>query len=108
TYQLNQWMGVFEQLDHPLLFLIRERVHLAQMPATRWPILVCRRHADVEVALAADPRLVLYVGTAGKNIHFLRYGRPRHVFLNHGDSDKVSSANPVVKVYDELFVAGQV
>jgi hypothetical protein len=49
---------------------------------------------------------VLYVGTAGRNIHFLRYGRPLHVFLNHGDSDKVSSANPVVKVYDRLFVAG--
>lgn len=108
TYQINQWMPVFEQLDRPLMFLLRERGHLGRMPETRWPVLAARRHADVEVALAADPKVVLYVGTAGKNIHFLRYGRPRHVFLNHGDSDKVSSANPVVKVYDQLFVAGQV
>lgn len=108
TYQLNQWMAVFEKLDRPLLILLRERGHLERMPPTRWPVLFCRRHADVEIALVTDPKVVLYVGNAGKNIHFLRYGRPKHVFLNHGDSDKVSSANPVVRVYDLLFVAGQV
>lgn len=108
TYQLKQWMPVLEKLERPLLILLRERGHLERMGETRWPVLVCRRHADVEIALVTDPRVVLYVGTAGKNIHFLRYGRPKHIFLNHGDSDKVSSANPVAKVYDQLFVAGQV
>ncbi len=108
TYQINQWLPVLEQLDRPVLILLRERGHLERMPPTRHPVVWARRHRDVEVALAGDPRVVLYVATAGRNIHFLRYGRPRHVFLNHGDSDKISSANPVVKVYDRLFVAGEV
>ncbi len=108
TYQLNQWLPVFDQLDRPVLIVLREQIHLSQMLPTRHPVVLCRRHRDVEVALAADPLVVFYVGTAGRNIHFLRYGRPTHVFLNHGDSDKVSSANPVVKVYDKLFVAGPV
>ena len=108
TYQLNQWLPVIDRLDRPVLLLLREVGHLDRMLPTRHPVVVCRRHRDVEVALACDPRVTLYVGTAGRNIHFLRYGRPLHVFLNHGDSDKVSSANPVVKVYDRLFVAGPV
>ncbi len=108
TYQLNQWVPVFERLDRPVLYLLREAHHLEALLPTRNPVIVARRHRDVEVALASDPMVVLYVSTAGRNIHFLRYGRPKHVFLNHGDSDKVSSANPVVKVYDRLFVAGQI
>ena len=106
TYQINQWMPVVEQLEEPVLIVLREAGHLDRMPPTRHPVIFCSRHRDVEVALAADPLVALYVATAGRNIHFLRYGRPLHVFLNHGDSDKVSSANPVVKVYDRLFVAG--
>jgi hypothetical protein len=108
TYQLNQWMPVFERLEEPVLILLREQVHLEKLRPTRFPILFCPRQTSVEVALAADPKVVLYVSTAGRNIHFLRYARMKHVFLNHGDSDKVSSANPVVKVYDRLFVAGNV
>jgi hypothetical protein len=108
TYQLNQWMPVLERLEVPLVILLRERWHLETLRPTRWPVVLCPRHADVEVVLAADPKVALYVGMAGRNIHFLRYARIKHVFLNHGDSDKVSSANPVVKVYDRLFVAGQI
>ncbi len=29
-----------------------------------------------------------------------------HVFIGHGDSDKVASINPFCKVYDEVWVAG--
>jgi CDP-glycerol glycerophosphotransferase (TagB/SpsB family) len=32
----------------------------------------------------------------------------RHVFLGHGDSDKSTSASPVARVYDEIWVAGTV
>ncbi len=108
TYQLDQWLPVFDQLDPRPLLVLREVVHLQQMRPSRLPVLLARRHADVEQVLDADPAVALYVGNAGRNIHLWRYGRIRHVFLNHGDSDKVSSANPVVKVYDELYVAGQV
>jgi hypothetical protein len=108
TYQLRQWVSVLERLQRPVLYLVREAVHLGALEDTRWPVLVARRARDVEVALAADPKVALYLGNAGRNVHFLRYGRLKHVFLNHGDSDKISSANPVVRVYDRLFVAGQV
>ena len=36
----------------------------------------------------------LYPANAGKNIHLLRLPGIRHVFIGHGDSDKVASINP--------------
>jgi hypothetical protein len=107
TYQLNQWLPVYDRLTVPVLVVIRERHHLNAMKETRWPVLYCRTTRDVEEALTPSARVALYVANAGRNIHLQRYPQLRHVFLNHGDSDKASSANPVVRVYDDLFVAGE-
>jgi hypothetical protein len=108
TYQLNQWMPVFERLEIPLVYVIRERIHLQQMHDTAKPVLYARRHREVEDAVVPSARVALYVGNAGRNVHLLRYPQLKHVFLNHGDSDKASSANPFVRAYDRLFVAGEV
>lgn len=108
TYQLTAWLPVFEQLERPTVIVVREREHLAALGATRWPVVLAERPADLEVLLAADPAIVLYVANAGRNLHSVRYPRMKHLFLNHGDSDKASSANPVVKMYDRLLVAGPV
>ena len=32
----------------------------------------------------------------------------KHVFVGHGESDKVASFNPFTKVYDEIWVAGPI
>src|SRR5262249_13787494 len=47
-----------------------------------------------------------YVAHTTKNLHLLREPGLKHVFVGHGDSDKVSSINPFGKAYDELWVAG--
>ena len=51
-------------------------------------------------------RVAFYVANVGKNLHFLREPRVKHVFIGHGESDKVASVNPFTKVYDEIWVAG--
>ena len=53
-------------------------------------------------------RVALYVANVGKNLHFLREPRVKHVFIGHGESDKVASVNPFTKVYDEIWVAGRI
>ena len=53
-------------------------------------------------------RVALYVANVGKNLHFLREPRMKHVFIGHGESDKVASINPFTKVYDEIWVAGPI
>ena len=53
-------------------------------------------------------RVAFYVANVGKNLHFLREPRIKHVFIGHGESDKVASINPFTKVYDEIWVAGRI
>ena len=52
-------------------------------------------------------RCVFYVNNALRNVHVVRYAGVRHVQLNHGDSDKATSYNPVFRMFDRNFVAGQ-
>jgi hypothetical protein len=37
----------------------------------------------------------------------LRVPTMKHVFIGHGDSDKIASVNPFSKVYDEVWTAGR-
>ena len=52
-------------------------------------------------------RVALYAANVGKNIHLLRVPTMKHVFIGHGDSDKLASVNPFSKVYDEVWTAGR-
>lgn len=52
-------------------------------------------------------RVTLYPGNAGKNVHMLQRHEVKHVFIGHGDSDKLASSNRVSKVFDEIWVAGR-
>jgi hypothetical protein len=52
-------------------------------------------------------RVALYAANVGKNIHLLRVPTMKHVFIGHGDSDKIASVNPYSKVYDEVWTAGR-
>ena len=52
-------------------------------------------------------RVALYAANVGKNIHMLRVPTMKHVFIGHGDSDKLASVNPFTKVYDEVWTAGR-
>ncbi|MDP9405919.1 MAG: CDP-glycerol glycerophosphotransferase family protein, partial [Actinomycetota bacterium] len=106
TYMFNQWMDAFNAVPQRLLFLVREATHLSRLGATHWPVIYATRTRDVERFVLPNVRIAFYAANGGKNVHLLREAGVKHVFLNHGDSDKSSSANPVTRVYNELWVAG--
>ena len=54
-----------------------------------------------------QPEVVLYVNQNVSNFDVLAYARPQHVFLSHGESDKVYMVSNQAKAYDLTFVAGQ-
>ncbi|MFC7790035.1 CDP-glycerol glycerophosphotransferase family protein [Microbacterium sp. MAHUQ-60] len=110
-YQMRQWYRPLEQL------------------ATRWPVVVLSRSAagaekllqedappvafvptvrNLEKFLARqDIRVVLYVNQNTRNFQMFRYGRRWHVFINHGESDKMYMTTNQYKAYDYAFIAGQ-
>ena len=64
--------------------------------------------AAVERFIATqDIRVVLYVNQNTRNFQMFRYGRRWHVFINHGESDKMYMTTNQFKAYDYALVAGQ-
>lgn len=107
TYQVNTWLATLEQLDRPVLVLLRERAVFESLAPTTLPVLCLPKAADVLNLMLTSARVALYASNVGKNIHLLREPDVMSVFIGHGDSDKTASFNPFTKVYDEVWVAGE-
>jgi hypothetical protein len=106
TYQAEMWVQTLERMPHQSMLLVRQRHAIRSLGRTRLPIVCVPRAVDLMNFALPDARIALYVANVGNNIHFLREPRVKHVFIGHGDSDKVGSFNPYSKVYDEIWVAG--
>ncbi|MFE3168616.1 hypothetical protein [Streptomyces sp. NPDC059224] len=107
AYQVNMWLETMEQLDSRPLVLLRERVILQNLAPTTVPVICVPGGVHLMNLDLATVRVALYAANVGKNIHLLRVPTMKHVFIGHGDSDKLASVNPFSKVYDEVWTAGR-
>ncbi|MFT4232929.1 MAG: CDP-glycerol glycerophosphotransferase family protein [Leucobacter sp.] len=109
-YQMRQWYEPLRELSE------------------RWPVLVIARHAAgarqlmresgldiafaskvVELERVIDQQsldVILYVNQNTRNFQMMRYGQRWHVFINHGESDKMYMTSNQHKTYDVALVAG--
>ena len=109
-YQLREWYDPLAGLD--------EAVGVTVLTQDSRTTAAVRRESGLTVHCAALTRtvgrlladgpvgLVLYVGQANANAVALRSGTVAHVFLNHGESDKMVSVSNQVKGFDAAFVGG--
>jgi CDP-Glycerol:Poly(glycerophosphate) glycerophosphotransferase len=111
SYQIEQWLPVFEQLHarHSVLVLLRNLGTFRYLrERTRLPLVYVRRLRDLEDLLSrTDPKVCLYVNNASGNFPTLGWRRALHVHLNHGESDKLTMASNQAKAYDFVLVAGE-
>jgi CDP-glycerol glycerophosphotransferase (TagB/SpsB family) len=110
-YQIRQWYAPLAELAkrHPVAIITRSPgATLALLDEAPVPVVYRRRVTDIEEFVAEqDLRLVLYVNQNQKNFQMFRYGRMWHVFVNHGESDKMYMTSNQYKAYDYALVAGQ-
>ncbi|MFE7649239.1 hypothetical protein [Streptomyces phaeoluteigriseus] len=107
TYQVNMWLETMEQLESRPLIILRERVIMETMAPTTVPVVCVPGGVHLMNMDLSMVRVALYAANVGKNIHLLRVPTMKHVFIGHGDSDKLASVNPFSKVYDEVWTAGR-
>ncbi|MFI6486326.1 hypothetical protein [Streptomyces sp. NPDC050564] len=107
AYQVNMWLETMEQLDTKPLIILRERAILERMAPTTVPVICVPGGVHLMNMDLSTVRVALYAANVGKNIHMLRVPTIKHVFIGHGDSDKLASVNPYSKVYDEVWTAGR-
>jgi hypothetical protein len=108
-YQLRRWYQTLEALNrtYPTVIitsdastyeLVRRETTLAVSYAFGVPELT-------RVLAAQGVQLVLYPNHNAENFRVLRFPKPVHVFIGHGESAKESSVSRQLKAYDFTFVA---
>ena len=110
-YQIRQWYAPLAELarEHPVAIISRSPgTMMTLLDEAPIPAVYLRKVTDLEKFVAQQPlRIVFYVNQNTKNFQMFRYGRMWHVFINHGESDKMYMTTNQYKAYDYAFVAGQ-
>ncbi|WP_328538767.1 hypothetical protein [Streptomyces sp. NBC_00344] len=107
AYQANMWLETMADVEGRPLIILRERAIVRQLGPTSVPVVCVPGGVHLMNLDLSTVRVALYAANVGKNIHMLRVPTMKHVFIGHGDSDKLASVNPYSKVYDEVWTAGR-
>jgi hypothetical protein len=109
-YQIRQWYAPLEALarTHPVAIIVRSpSTMLRLLDESPVPVVYARQVVDLEAFVTSQPIAVtLYVNQNSRNFQMMRYGRMWHVFVNHGESDKMYMTTNQFKTYDYAFIAG--
>ena len=109
-YQMRQWYAPLQELSktHPVLLIARHPAGAKLlMEESGLDVAFTQKVTDIEKLLEQQPlEVVLYVNQNTRNFQMMRYGRRWHVFINHGESDKMYMTTNQFKAYDYALIAG--
>ncbi len=106
AYQADMWLEPLARLDARPVVILRERFMVSRLAPTDIPI-VCLPKVPTLMRLEHSTlQVLIHPSNSGKTSQVLRIPTIKHAFVNHGESDKLSSCNPYAKAYDEVWVAG--
>ena len=110
-YQIRQWYRPLRRLTerHPVVVISRSPLGAeALLGDDALPVAFLPEISELEAFLAEqDIRVVLYVNQNTRNFQMFRYGGRTHVFINHGESDKIYMTSNQYKAYDHALIAGE-
>ncbi|MEV5544686.1 hypothetical protein AB0L35_00905 [Streptomyces sp. NPDC052309] len=106
AYQANMWLEPLARLEGRPLIVLRERFMVQRIAATDIPVVCLPKVSTLMRLEHSTLEVLLHPSNSGKTSQVLRIPTIKHAFVNHGESDKLSSCNPYAKAYDEVWVAG--
>ncbi|MET7853726.1 hypothetical protein [Streptomyces avermitilis] len=106
AYQANMWLSTLSSVEGKPLIVLRERFMVQKIEATDVPVICFPKVSTMFSLENSTLKMMLHPANAAKTSQVLRIPTIKHAFINHGESDKLSSCNPYAKAYDEVWVAG--
>lgn len=108
----HMWEDHLKAVGAPLVLLLREYKHLIhERERASTHCLFFPKLTDIPQfakSSAATLKAVFYANNGIKNMHAIQaLPDAKHIQLLHGDSDKPPSFSPLTKMYDLIFVSGQ-
>jgi len=109
-YQMRQWYAPLRELSktHPVLVIARNPAGAKLlMEESGLDVAFTQKVTQIEQLLEEQPlEVILYVNQNTRNFQMMRYSNRWHVFINHGESDKMYMVSNQYKAYDFAFIAG--
>jgi len=110
-YWLRDWLEVFLEFNVEFLIVLRSK-ELQNWVFENYPLIDSVTVNGFQSVfdlykVSESTRLALYPINSMYNHMFVRLSSVRHVFIGHGDSDKLSSANKALRMFDEIWCTGQ-
>jgi hypothetical protein len=109
-YQMRQWYAPLQELSKSIPVLVLARNAAGALQLTResgLEVAFVPKVTDIERVVESQRLdVILYVNQNTRNFQMMRYGRRWHVFVNHGESDKMYMTSNQHKAYDVALVAG--
>src|SRR5699024_10018931 len=110
-YQIRQWYGPLEHLakTHSVAILCYQPATAECVSReTDLKVILTPSYTDLrEVENELKPKVILYPNQNYANYRILGLTAPEHVFICHGESDKIYMASNWVKVFNYFVVAGE-
>ncbi|MFC5856867.1 hypothetical protein ACFPZI_35515 [Streptomyces chlorus] len=106
AYQANMWLETMSRLGERPVVILRERFMVARIAPTDIPVVCLPKVSTLMRLEHSTLQVLIHPSNSGKTSQVLRIPTIKHAFVNHGESDKLSSCNPYAKAYDEVWVAG--
>ncbi|WP_375425113.1 CDP-glycerol glycerophosphotransferase family protein [uncultured Friedmanniella sp.] len=109
AFHLGMWAPYLQRTGRPVIVVTTMQETFRRVGAAYHLPLICAPDlgpASPSSLFPPSVKAAFYVFN-GSNRRFLEVRRVRHVFLQHGDSDKAGSANPFSLRYDHIVVSGQ-
>ncbi|MFD7771068.1 hypothetical protein [Streptomyces sp. NPDC059787] len=106
AYQANMWLEPLAGLGGRPVIVLRERFMVPRIAATDIPVVCLPKVSTLMRLEQSTLQVLIHPSNSGKTSQVLRIPTIKHTFVNHGESDKLSSCNPYAKAYDEVWVAG--
>jgi len=108
---MNLWIPIFQKAEVDFVVLVRnyEVFKYLKENYENVPIIMAKSDKEVDkiLKMMKSLKVCFYPSNTGNNIHILKYSDIKHIFIGHGDSDKMASAHKYFRVYDENWVAGE-
>lgn len=109
-YQMRQWYAPLVELSktQPVVVLARNAAGALQLiRESGLDVAFVPKVTSIENFIETQQLdVMLYVNQNTRNFQMMRYGERWHVFVNHGESDKMYMTSNQHKAYDYAFVAG--
>lgn len=110
-YQVRQWYGPLEHLakTHSVAILCYQPSTAEIISQeTNLKVVLTPSYTDLrEIENDLKPKVILYPNQNYANYRILGITSAEHVFICHGESDKIYMASNWVKIFNYFFVAGE-